>query len=89
MKKIKECWGLGIISIGSCFIRLTITKKADIDTLITLFSNYKLLGSKNLDFEDFSKIQEMINKDLHKTEKGLDEIIMIKGKMNSKRINEN
>jgi hypothetical protein len=47
------------------------------------------LGSKRLDFEDFSKIQEMIHKDLHKTEEGLDKIIIIKGKMNSKRINEN
>lgn len=89
IQKIKECWGLGIISISSSITRLTVTKKSDIDTLITLFSNYKLLGSKRLDFEDFSNIQEMIHKDLHKTEEGLDKIRMIKGKMNSKRINEN
>ena len=86
MQKIKESWGLGIISLGSSFVRLTVTKKSDLDTIINLFSNYALLGSKRLDFEDFSNIQEMINKDLHKTEIGLDEIRMIKSKMNSKRI---
>jgi hypothetical protein len=89
MQKIKECWGLGVISIGSSYVRLTVTKKLDIDTIISLFSKYTLLGSKRLDFEDFSKIQEIINKGLHKTERGLDEIILTKSKMNSKRINDN
>ena len=60
----------------------------DIDSVISLFSNYPLLGSKRLDFEDFLKIQGIIDKDLHKTEKGLEEIRLIKGKMNSKRIHE-
>ena len=46
-------------------------------------------GNKRLDFEDFSKIQQIINKDLHKTEKGLKEIILIKSEMNSKRNHEN
>ena len=47
--KIKECWCLGLISKGSSFVRLTITTKSDIDTLITLFDR-SLNGSKRLDF---------------------------------------
>jgi len=89
MQKIKECWGLGIISKTSSCVRLTVTKKSDIDTLVSIFSRYALLGNKRLDFEDFSKIQEIVSKDLHKTEGGLNEILLIKSKMNSKRIHEN
>ena len=89
MQKIKECWGLGIVSTSSSITTLTVTKRSDIDLLIIFFSNYKLLGSKRFDFEDFSETQEMIYKDLHKTDEGLDKIRVIKGKMNSKRINEN
>ena len=84
MQKIKECWGLGVISKGSSFVRLTVTKKSDIDTLITLFDR-SLKGSKRLDFEDFSKIQEMVNNGLHKTEDGLNKILLIKRNMNSQR----
>ena len=88
MQKIQECWGLGVISKGSSFVRLTVTKKLDIDTLITLFDR-SLKGSKRLDFEDFSKIQEMVNNGLHKTEDGLNKILLIKRNMNSNRIHEN
>lgn len=49
MQKIQECWGLGVISKGSSFVRLTVTKKSDIDTLITLFDR-SLKVSKRLDF---------------------------------------
>jgi hypothetical protein len=94
MQKIQECWGLGVISKGSYFVRLTVTKKSDIDTLITLFDR-SLKGSKRLDFEDFSKIQEMVNNGCcrlyqqHKTEDGLNKILLIFFKeernMNSKR----
>lgn len=65
-------------------VRLTVTQKSDIDTLITLFDG-SLKGSKRLDFEDFSKIQEMVNNGLHKTEDGLNKILLIKRNMNSKR----
>src|SRR5881398_616917 len=49
----------------------------------------KSKGSKNLDFESFSLIQEIVNNGLHKTENGINKINMIKRKMNSKRIDEN
>lgn len=88
MQMIQECWGFGRISKGSSFVRLTVTKKSDIDTLITMF-NTSLKGSKRLDFEDFSKIQEMVNNGIHKTEDGLNKILLIKRNMNSQRIHGN
>ena len=89
MQKIQERWGFGKLNQTSSAVSLTITKKSDIDKLIAIFSNYGLIGSKRLDFEDFYKIQQIVNKELHKTEEGLKEIIMIKNKMNSKRNYEN
>lgn len=84
MQEIQGCLGFGVISKASSFVRLTITKKSDLDTIITLLHS-SLKGSKRLDFEDFSKIQEMVNNGLHKTEEGLNKILLIKGNMNSKR----
>jgi len=98
MLKIKEYLGFGIISQGSpsgevsCgettvpgVVRLTVTKKSDINTLISFFENYMLIGSKRLNLEDFSKIQVMINNNLHKTEAGLNKIRLIKDGMNKNR----
>ena len=66
-------------------VRLTVTKKSDINTLISFFENYMLIGSKRLNLEDFSKIQVMINNNLHKTEAGLNKIRLIKDGMNKNR----
>jgi hypothetical protein len=88
MLKIQKYLGLGIINKASSFVRLTVTKRSDIDTIITLFKT-SFKGSKNLDFESFSLIQEIVNNGLHKTENGINKINMIKRKMNSKRIDEN
>lgn len=94
MLKIKEYLGFGIISQDSSVVdetrvpgvvRLTVTKKSDIDTLISFFENYMLIGSKRLNLEDFSKIQVMVNNNLHKTEAGLNKIRFIKDGMNKNR----
>ena len=79
IQKIQENWGFGKLNQTSSAIYLTVTKKSDIDNLITLLSNYSLIGNKRFDFEDLSKIQGMINKDLHKTEVDLNKILEIKG----------
>lgn len=85
MVKIKETFGFGIINTDSAEVRWTVTKKADIDTLITFFNKNPLLGSKKEDFKDFSNIQDLINKGLHKTEEGLNKIRLIKENMNKNR----
>jgi len=87
MKKIKESLGLGLIYETATIVNYTITKKLEIDTIISMFDG-KFLGAKNLDFQDFLKIQEIVNKDLHKTEEGLNQIISIKKSMNTGRKDE-
>jgi hypothetical protein len=47
-----------------------------------------LIGAKGLDLQDFTKVQEMINSDLHKTEQGLSQILEIKRNMNRGRKDE-
>jgi hypothetical protein len=87
MTKIKDSLGLGIIYENSSILRLTITKKSEIDILIDILKGM-LLGAKLLDFEDFVKIQEIINSDLHKSNEGLEKILEIKNGMNTGRKHE-
>ena len=87
MKKIKESLGLGLIYKTATIVNYTITKKLEIDTIISMFKG-KLLGTKNLNFKDFIKIKEIVNKDLYKTEEGLNQIIYIKKSMNTGRKDE-
>jgi hypothetical protein len=88
MVKIKESLGFGIISHSPSAVKLTITKKSDIKTLISLFDLFILRGSKSKDLVNFSKIQLLINNNLHKTEEGLKKIRMIKREMNINTRNE-
>lgn len=88
MIKIKEFLGLGKIYKNNSIVNLTITKKSEIDILISTIRG-ELRGAKNLEFEDLVKIQEIINNDLHKTQKGLNKIIEIKKNMNYGRNGEN
>lgn len=65
----------------------TITKFNDIYTiLIPFFKKYPLMGIKQLDFIDFCKVAELMNKNEHKTLEGINKIIKIKENMNSNRI---
>lgn len=87
MTSLKEKIGLGKIYINSSIVRWTITRNLEIDTLISMF-NGRLLGTKNLDFVDFCKIQEIIKSGLHKSQEGLNTILLIKRNMNKIRIDE-
>jgi hypothetical protein len=87
MTKIKDSLDLGIIYENSSILRLTITKKSEIDILIAILRGM-LLGAKLLDFEDFVKIQEIIDSDLHKSNEGLEKILKIKNGMNTGRKHE-
>jgi hypothetical protein len=56
------------------------------EKIIPFFRDYKILGVKSQDFEDWCKVAEiMVNKG-HLTQEGLDEIKKIKAGMNSQRI---
>jgi hypothetical protein len=84
--KIKDYLGLGIIYKNNSVVILTITRKSDIDNLITILKG-KLLGAKLQDFvrSDFVKIQEIIDSGLHKSNEGLENILKIKNRMNKGR----
>jgi LAGLIDADG endonuclease len=57
----------------------------NINKLIILFTKYEIKGIKSLDFQDFCKVAEFINKKIHITTKGLEKIRNIKSKMNKTR----
>lgn len=91
MLKIQEYLGFGIINnvVTRSITRLTITKRPDLDTLIYLFKERGgLFGNKRFDLKDFIKIQEIVKSNAHKTEKGLQDIKMIKRNMNLRRTHE-
>lgn len=84
MLKIQEFLGWGKIYEIDSYVHLTITRRSEINNLINILKG-ELRGTKKLDFEDFVKIQEIVNKDLHKTKEGLAQIIKIKNSMNRGR----
>lgn len=53
--------------------------------IIPLFDNYPLKTMKNLDYQDFKKVAELIEKKEHLTLEGLEKIIKIKEGMNRGR----
>ncbi len=81
MVKIQEFLGWGSINERDSMVYLTITKKSEINSLIEIMRE-QLVGVKSLDLKDFIKIQDIVNKGLHKTNDGLDKIIKIKKSMN-------
>lgn len=81
MFKIQEFLGLGKIYNSNSIVNLTITKKSEINILISMIKG-ELKGTKNLEFGDFVEIQAIVNNDLHKTKEGLAKIIEIKRNMN-------
>lgn len=50
-----------------------------------MFKLYPILGIKNLEYSDFCKVAYLIEEGKHLSLKGLEEIIQIKEKMNTKR----
>lgn len=59
--------------------------KEVVNIIIPFFNKYPLLGSKNLEFEDFCKVAELMKNKAHLTTEGIEKIKEIKNKMNSLR----
>ena len=55
------------------------------DKVIPIFEEFKLCGLKSKNFEEFKKASILINNKAHLTREGLDEIKIIKGRMNKRR----
>lgn len=67
-------------------INIIINKKTDINNIvIPFFEKYNVLGNKQLDFIDWNKVANIINKGQHLTVEGLDLIKKIKSNMNRSR----
>ena len=84
MLKIQEFLGWGKIYERDSMVDLRITRRSEINSFIDMIKG-QLKGVKNLDLNDFIKIQDIVNNDLHKTKEGLAKIRKIKENMNMKR----
>ncbi len=56
-----------------------------VDIIIPFFKKYPIEGVKALDFFNFCQVADIIKVKGHLTKSGLEEIISLKEKMNSKR----
>jgi predicted methyltransferase len=87
--RIKKVLGCGNIIKYSTknIIVLSISKFKDTYyKMIPLFNKYKIEGIKFIDFQDFCKVAELINKKDHLTKEGFENIRKIKLSMNRNRI---
>lgn len=77
----------GIISEkNKQYLEFRVSSKNDLNNkIISFFNEYKLQGTKYLDFKDFSTVVSLMVKDLHLKNEGLLEIRNIKSKMNTNR----
>ena len=63
-----------------------VTKFVDINTIILPFFNkYPLQGVKSKDFADFCKAVDIVSNKAHLSKEGLDQIRIIKNRMNTNR----
>jgi len=60
--------------------------KDNCDKIIPFFKKYPILGTKAQDFEDWVKVTEMVQSKEHLTKEGLDQIRLIKARMNRGRL---
>ncbi len=69
------------------FFEFRVEKFNDIDKkIIPFFVKYPIQGQKLLDFQDFCKVCNLINKKAHLTTEGLNQIRIIKEGMNRGRV---
>jgi hypothetical protein len=67
-------------------VEFVVTKNSShVEKIIPFFHKYPILGVKALDFSDFCKAADIIKVKGHTTESGLEQILIIKGGMNTKR----
>ena len=56
-----------------------------VEKIIPFFDKYKILGVKNLDYQNFKKVIELVKNKEHLTTEGLDKILELKESMNKGR----
>jgi hypothetical protein len=87
LKRIFECGYTFNHSSNNARV-FSVTKFKDLyEKIIPFFKQYKIIGTKALDFEDFCIGAELINKKAHLTTEGLKLLQAVKLKMNKNRYN--
>ena len=89
LQAIQSFLGLGTISKFKNVpaYNFTITNLKDANLFLEQFKTAKLWGAKALDYNDFLKNIDLINKGLHLTKEGLEKINKINANVNSRRTN--
>jgi hypothetical protein len=78
----------GYVSVRGDIVDFHVVKISDItEKIIPFFAKYRIIGVKEKNFEDFTKVVEMVNKKDHLTSEGLEKIREIKSRMNTFRDN--
>jgi LAGLIDADG endonuclease len=74
-----------LFKIGTCF-DLRVSKFSNvINKIIPFFEKYPIKGVKYLDYLDFYKVVKLMSEGIHLTNEGLEQIDLIKAKMNKGR----
>jgi hypothetical protein len=90
MKSLEEYLGCGYYSLGKDIGDFIVKRSEDnLNKIIPFFDKYPVQGNKALDFADFKRAVELVANKVHLTELGLEELRLIKSKMNRGRENEN
>lgn len=85
--KIAKFLDCGAISSNQKYIQLKVSKIEDIDKkVIPFFRNYPMHGIKNLNYQDFCQIMELVHSKVHLTTEGINKVKSIKEGMNFGRI---
>jgi hypothetical protein len=88
MKTLIEYLGCGNYYLKQDIVEFIVKRCDDnLNKIIPFFDKYPLLGNKALDFADFKRAVELVAKKDHLTELGLEELRLIKSKMNRGREN--
>lgn len=82
---------VNFFSCGNCYYYINHLEyvsqcfKDNFEKILPFFRKYNILGVKSQDFNDWSKVGEMINSKAHLTKEGFNEIKKIKASMNKSR----
>jgi hypothetical protein len=84
--KYLRCGYVTIENRGTVDFGYAVTNFSSIkDVIIPFFYKYPLQGIKSLDFVDFAKAVDIMHKKAHLNQEGLDQIRLIRDRMNSNR----
>jgi hypothetical protein len=83
---VKNFFNCGNVYRKGNVFDFVVTRFDDIvNKIIPFFNKYLVIGIKSKDFNNFCQVAELMNKKLHLTESGLNQIREIKAEMNKKR----